>query len=141
MDQPVSGGNEPASVFPHARAARFASCNAGALSDRTAVAVAVARGVMPQALALLVFGVAPRGPLRTVAAVLLGLGTAAAYPTLVATRHCRLSGAAKSTRLPCSSVVLPYSLLSDKSVFQLCDLIGGRLERELKVRSGRLLAV
>lgn len=33
-----------------------------------------------------------------------------------------------------------YYLLADKSVFQLCDLMCGRLEKELKAR-GRLLAL
>ena len=33
-----------------------------------------------------------------------------------------------------------YCLLADKSVFQLCDLVCGRLEKEMKAR-GKLLAV
>ena len=33
-----------------------------------------------------------------------------------------------------------YYLLADKSVFQLCDLVCGRLEKEMKAR-GKLLAV
>ena len=60
----------------------------GALSDRTAARHGrrgwIAGGMLAQAVALLVFGLAEGGPLWTLAAVLLGLGTAAVYPTLLA---------------------------------------------------------
>lgn len=60
----------------------------GALSDRTAARHGrrpwIVGGMFAQAVALLVFGLANRGLPWTLAAVLLGLGTAAVYPTLLA---------------------------------------------------------
>ena len=60
----------------------------GALSDRSAARggrrVWIAGGMLTQALALAVFGVADGATPWTLAAVLLGLGTAAVYPTLLA---------------------------------------------------------
>ncbi len=60
----------------------------GALSDRTAERHGrrawIAGGMFAQAVALLVFALADRGTTWIVAALLLGLGTAAVYPTLLA---------------------------------------------------------
>ena len=60
----------------------------GALSDRTAARSGrrawIAGGMMAQAAALLVFGVAQGGVPWMIAAVVLGLGTASVYPTLLA---------------------------------------------------------
>ena len=60
----------------------------GTLSDRTAAQSGrrawIAGGMMAQAAALLVFGVAQGAVPWAIAAVLLGLGTASVYPTLLA---------------------------------------------------------
>ena len=60
----------------------------GALSDRTAERHGrrawIAGGMFAQAVALLLFALTDRGVSWIVAAVLLGLGTAAVYPTLLA---------------------------------------------------------
>jgi len=60
----------------------------GALSDRTAARHGrrpwIAGGMLAQSVALLIFGLANRGLPCMLAAVLLGLGTAAVYPTLLA---------------------------------------------------------
>ena len=60
----------------------------GTLSDRTAARSGrrawIAGGMMAQAAALLIFGAAQGAVPWTIAAVLLGLGTASVYPTLLA---------------------------------------------------------
>ena len=60
----------------------------GALSDRSASRGGrrywIAGGMLVQGAALVLFGVASGVPAWIVAAVLLGLGTAAVYPTLLA---------------------------------------------------------
>jgi MFS family permease len=62
----------------------IAQIGTGALSDRTGRRPLIVSGMLLQAVALAVFAVATGIGAWAVAAVLLGLGTAAVYPTLIA---------------------------------------------------------
>lgn len=62
----------------------LAQIGTGALSDRTGRAPLIATGMMIQAMALAIFATATGMVWWSFAAVVLGLGTAAVYPTLIA---------------------------------------------------------